>query len=173
MQGDVKERIKAIMNNEKLSGKAFAEKIKIPRSTLVSMFSKDTKPSFDIIESIAVALPSYSLNWLITGQGSMLKASNPSNGINANYNGTFSEPVGLIVGGGHIGNSPPFPMLDPVNNDLGELVNENVKLKLEIERLKMNLELKDEIIKSKDDMIQNKIEIIKTKDEMINFLSKK
>lgn len=173
MESGVRERIREIMNNERLSGKAFAEKIKIPRSTLVSMFSKDTKPSFDIIESIAVAFPSYSLNWLITGKGPMSTVDGGSTNVNASYRGTYSEPVGVIVGGGHIGNNNAPNKVESLNDDLGELVNENVRLKIENEHLKMNIALKDEIIKSKDDVIQNKIEIIRAKDEMINFLSKK
>lgn len=74
METGVKERIKSIMSFENLSGKAFSEKINVPRPTIVNMFNKDTKPSYDFIKSIAVAFPTYSLDWLIIGIGPMLKS---------------------------------------------------------------------------------------------------
>lgn len=73
METGVKERINEIIKNEGLSGKAFSEKINVPRPTLVNMFAKDTKPSFDFIQKISVAFPTYSLDWLINGEGEMLK----------------------------------------------------------------------------------------------------
>lgn len=173
METTINQRIDLLIKHFKYrSIRAFADKIGIAQTSLNDIIKKNAEPKHGTIEKILKAEPLISSEWLITGQGSMLKVNNPSNGINANYNGTFSEPVGVIVGGGHIGNGDTPHKLEPMNEDLGELVTENVKLKLEIERLMMNLELKDEIIKSKDDTIENKNEIIKMKDEMINILSK-
>lgn len=165
---ETNERILKFIEYKGISVNAFEKSI--GKSTNYVRNSKSF--TSNVLAKIMVTYPELSIEWLITGKGSMLKVSNASNGINANYNGTFSEPVGVIVGGGHIGNSEAPYKLEPMSDDLGELINENVKLKLEIERLTMNLELKDEIIKSKDDTIENKNEIIKMKDEMINLLSK-
>lgn len=83
MENGIRERIRRIIGIENLSIKAFSEKTNVPRPTIVNMFAKDTKPSYDFIKSIAVAFPTYSLGWLITGEGSMLKSEVVS---------TISEP---------------------------------------------------------------------------------
>ena len=178
METTINQRIEVIIKHFKYrSIRAFADKIGIAQTSLNDIIKKNAEPKHGTIEKILKAEPLISPEWLITGQGSMLKSGFSSNfvpnGINANYNGTFSEPVGVIVGGGHIGTGNTSDKMGSINEDFGELINENIRLQIENERLKMNIALKDEIIKSKDDMIQNKIEIIKTKDEMINFLSKK
>lgn len=65
-----------------------------------------TQPKFDFISSVAQNIE-INYEWLLTGSGKMLdtkKKIDPSavvqsgDGINANYQGTFNEPINTVVG---------------------------------------------------------------------------
>ena len=74
MENAITQRIKRIMENEKLTNSSFSSVTGIPRTTIANMFIKGTSPSFDFISRISDTFPAYSLDWLITGKGSMLKS---------------------------------------------------------------------------------------------------
>lgn len=67
------ERIREVIRNEKLSVEAFAKQTGISKYTLDSMFKKGTNPSFDNLNKIIGTYAQYSLDWLMTGRGQMLK----------------------------------------------------------------------------------------------------
>lgn len=73
MNTSVNERIRSIIKRENLTIESFANNIDISKNTLVSMFNKGTKPSYEILSSIAIAYPDYPLRWILLGKGNMLK----------------------------------------------------------------------------------------------------
>ncbi len=56
-----------------MSPTAFADKIKINRSSLTHIFSGRNQPSLDIAKKILLAFPEISTEWLIMGMGDMLQ----------------------------------------------------------------------------------------------------
>lgn len=74
MEESVIERIKCIIENERCSTLSFSNVINVPRSTISNMFLKRTNPGYDLIRSVIDAFPAYSVDWLITGNGEMLKS---------------------------------------------------------------------------------------------------
>ena len=72
-EDNVIERIRAIIKNEKLSVEAFSKSTGISKHTLDSMFKKGTNPSFENLNKIINTYSGYSIDWLLTGKGSMSK----------------------------------------------------------------------------------------------------
>lgn len=154
---EANERIMKFIEYKGISVNAFEKSI--GRSTNYIRNSKSF--TSNVLATIMNTYPELSIEWLITGEGPMLKQNNLPGGINANYNGTFSEPVGVIVGGGgRIGNDSNPCKSDPVGEEFAKVVNENIKLQMENEHLKMSLKLKEDILREKDAIIGMKNERI-------------
>ena len=75
MEKGVNQRIKQVQKHYDLNEKNFIQKIGVAQSTYNSLFSRGSKPSVQLIESIANAFPQIDTRWLITGNGEMLKES--------------------------------------------------------------------------------------------------
>ncbi|MDR1882592.1 MAG: helix-turn-helix transcriptional regulator [Prevotella sp.] len=73
MQNTVNERIRLIYKSLNITLKSFSNTIGISEGTLKSMFNRGTNPGFEILEKIANAYPDISMDWLVTGNGEMLK----------------------------------------------------------------------------------------------------
>lgn len=71
--GGMNERIKRLIQNENLTYSGFAEKIEVSENSLKSMFNRNTAPSYDTLGKIASVYRHYSLDWLLLGEGEMLK----------------------------------------------------------------------------------------------------
>jgi transcriptional regulator with XRE-family HTH domain len=69
------ERIREIIRHEDISVETFSKITGISKYTLDSMFKKETNPSFENLNKIISAYTQYSLDWLITGKGNMLKTN--------------------------------------------------------------------------------------------------
>lgn len=67
----MQERLNQIIEKKGLTATKFAAKIGVNASTISHILAGRNKPGFDIINNIAKAYPDISLNWLITGHGSM------------------------------------------------------------------------------------------------------
>jgi len=67
----MQERLNQIIEKKGLTATKFAAKIGVNASTISHILAGRNKPGFDIISNIARAYPDISLNWLITGHGSM------------------------------------------------------------------------------------------------------
>jgi len=70
----MKERIKEFMMKKSLTAADFADKIGVQRSNISHILSGRNYPSAQFMEKIMKAFPDLSAEWLITGNGSMLKA---------------------------------------------------------------------------------------------------
>ncbi|RHR83001.1 helix-turn-helix domain-containing protein [Odoribacter sp. AF15-53] len=67
----MQERLNQIIEKKGLTATKFAAMIGVNASTISHILAGRNKPGFDIISNIAKAYPDISLNWLITGNGSM------------------------------------------------------------------------------------------------------
>ena len=70
------QRIKEVIGHYSLTQKKFCETIGIPQMTLSSLFTRGTKVSSDILESIKKSFPQISGDWLLTGEGEMILPEN-------------------------------------------------------------------------------------------------
>ncbi|HNT41675.1 MAG TPA: helix-turn-helix transcriptional regulator [Tenuifilaceae bacterium] len=70
---EMKDRIRLLLDAEKINSARFAEAIEVQRSAVSHILAGRNNPSFDIIQRIAQKFPKINLEWLITGKGSMYK----------------------------------------------------------------------------------------------------
>lgn len=110
---DFKDRLKYLIDNEVVGGKK-ATPYQIGKNTSVSRQSIENyligkqRPSIDNATIIAGYF-GVSANWLLTGEGEMLKPFSPrtgGSGIQTSYIGTFTKPIVTDIKGGNtvIGN---------------------------------------------------------------------
>jgi len=69
----MKDRIKQIIEREKLSSKEFANLCDIQVSNVSHLLSGRSKPSLDTIQKIMTAFPSLNTEWLLSGKEPMYK----------------------------------------------------------------------------------------------------
>lgn len=69
----MKDRIKKIMDYDGLNAAQFATKVKINPSALSHILNGKNFPSYEAVQKIIACYPSVQIDWLMTGNGSMLK----------------------------------------------------------------------------------------------------
>lgn len=90
----MKDRLLKFLTREKLSSARFAEIIGVQPSSISHIISGRNKPGFDFIQKILINYPSLSAEWLITGQGNMLKSDNIQGELfNSEYSGNTELSV--------------------------------------------------------------------------------
>ncbi len=70
---EMKDRIKVIMEREKLTASIFADTIGVPRSSISHIVSGRNKPSLDFVLKLLEAYPKYNTDWLIKGEGTPIQ----------------------------------------------------------------------------------------------------
>ncbi|MGA9211913.1 helix-turn-helix domain-containing protein [Kaistella sp.] len=70
---DLKERISKVIAYSELSLSEFADEIEVPRSSISHITSGRNKPSLDFLMKIKIRYPELEWEWLIEGEGEMLK----------------------------------------------------------------------------------------------------
>ena len=73
---DISERLKAIRDNRKLSDRAFSIKCGVHPTTMDKQLKGTRSVSADVIIAVAAAFPEISRDWLLLGEGEMLKSNN-------------------------------------------------------------------------------------------------
>lgn len=74
----MKDRIAKIISHEGISPSKFADIIGVQRSSISHILSGRNNPGLDFLNKMLIHFPHISGDWLITGQGDMLKkATNP------------------------------------------------------------------------------------------------
>ena len=63
-------RVNKIMDYNQLSSSAFADRIKVPRSSISHLLSGRNKPSLDFVMKVVKEFKSVELYWLLNGKGS-------------------------------------------------------------------------------------------------------
>lgn len=102
-------RLKKVMDYYQLSPSAFADKIKVQRSSISHLLSGRNKPSLDFVLKVIKAFDEIELYWLLNGKGvfpadsstppktqikvSSQKASQPSEILKATYNEKTIERI--------------------------------------------------------------------------------
>jgi transcriptional regulator with XRE-family HTH domain len=109
-QSSINERLNFLIKSLNMSARAFSTKLGVSDSNTRNYLSKNTKPSSDYLESIAVHFSHVSLNWLITGQGEPFLSDSPPTLVhedNATYakGKNFSQNLNSGINTGQVGNS--------------------------------------------------------------------
>ncbi len=87
---DFSERLNKIMTYYGLSASAFAELIRVQRSSISHVLSGRNKPSLDFILKLNMAFPDINLYWLLNNTGEMINSipsTTPSVGEKAKIGG--------------------------------------------------------------------------------------
>lgn len=69
----MKNRIKSIIDSEKMNAAQFASEIGIAPSSLHHIVSGRNNPSLDVIQKIIERYPQINVEWLVNGDGNMFK----------------------------------------------------------------------------------------------------
>lgn len=72
----MRERIKAIMQSEKMTPARFADSLHIGRAVISHILNGRNNPSLDVITRILTNIPNINSDWLLTGIGNMYKTEN-------------------------------------------------------------------------------------------------
>ncbi|MCF8359255.1 MAG: hypothetical protein K9H26_10880 [Prolixibacteraceae bacterium] len=77
----IHDRIKLIISHFKMNNNSFAHKIGLTSSTVINNITggRMSKPSFDVLSMILSAYKEIDANWLITGNGNMIKELKKNN----------------------------------------------------------------------------------------------
>lgn len=73
MEKSINQRIREFIDSLGINDNQFAKSIGITQSVIASMFSRNTEPSSKVVVSILNAYADLSAEWLMRGEGSMLK----------------------------------------------------------------------------------------------------
>lgn len=79
MENSINQRIREFINSLGVNDNQFAKSIGITQSVIASMFSRNTEPSSKVIVSILNAYANLSAEWLMRGEGRMLKEERADN----------------------------------------------------------------------------------------------
>lgn len=88
MQKNAKERIKIICCHLGIQGQELAQEINLERQTIYNIKENISEP---VARKIAEKYPQFRYEWLLTGEGPMLRTDN------SNQGGTVGENSGIIV----------------------------------------------------------------------------
>lgn len=73
METTVLQRIRSFIEYINVSDRKFAETIGLPQTTISSLFKRGNEPNVSIISAILKAYPNINMEWLISGNGCMVK----------------------------------------------------------------------------------------------------
>ncbi|WP_374464256.1 helix-turn-helix transcriptional regulator [Chryseobacterium sp.] len=109
------ERISKIIEYSNLTPSEFADEIDVQRSSISHITSGRNKPSLEFILKIKSRFPELLWDWLVTGEGEMLKSQLPETEINEEY--TEEEKI----------KTTPLPDLFTMMNDDEEFGSEETE----------------------------------------------
>ena len=161
-----KERLKEFVSKQGLGQNAFEKKVGIAVGYLSS---KSVSVTSDTIEKVIENFPNLNLDWLITGEGDMLKNTGTMTGSNQGDGNKIEYKNGGNVGVGNTVNvtlpeigtqkiikpdsTVEVTLIEPNDVASDKLERENEALKAKISHLMDNMQLKDELIASLRDTI--------------------
>lgn len=92
-QSDIKARLKAVISEKGHTINSFSKETGLSQRTLSRQINEGTSVGYDVISTIAMKYPDVSLNWLITGDGSMMNESDMLRIHNPPYPESINENV--------------------------------------------------------------------------------
>ena len=75
---EIKDRIRMIMEREKVPPRVFAETIGVQQSTLSHILNDRNKPSLEVVMKVHQTYNYVNLEWLLYGRGEMLASAEES-----------------------------------------------------------------------------------------------
>ncbi len=75
----MKSRLQILLNTEGIASSKFAEVIGVNRSSISHILSGRNNPSLDFLQKVLIKFPHINPDWLILGQGNMLRNENNKN----------------------------------------------------------------------------------------------
>ena len=115
----MKDRIRKVMESQRMTQQEFADFIHISPASLSSIFTGRTRPTLAIVEAVKNALPDISTDWLMFGTGNMWITPSSAAG-NASSAPTGSAIPAVSEGVGEPSLSAPTPH-EPILNFDGSL----------------------------------------------------
>ena len=122
----MKDRIIQIMEMENLSSTLFAEKLGISKAVVSHILNGRNNPSLDVVSRIIQEMPYINSDWLINGDGKMLKDGYDEKKILQNKDLFANEPLNSI---GRYNNSKESPLSigDETENDVQSIASEQLR----------------------------------------------
>lgn len=77
---EIKDRLQMVMKMNNLTASAFADKIKVQRSSVSHILAGRNKPSLDFIQKLLNEFPRVNADWLISGKNNNSNTAKPSVG---------------------------------------------------------------------------------------------
>lgn len=75
----MKERLNELIEKKGLTATKFANMIEVNPSAISHLLKGRNKPGYDVLVNIAKVFPDISMDWLLTGKGSMSVSPSPVN----------------------------------------------------------------------------------------------
>ena len=79
MENSVIQRIRSIIKSERISISSLSKMIDVPQPTLNRQVSGESSMTLDVFVSIMNCFPKISLDWVLRGEGNMLKGTSSAN----------------------------------------------------------------------------------------------
>lgn len=86
---EIKDRIKMIMEREKVPPRVFAETIGVQQSTLSHILNDRNKPSLEVVMKVHQKYNYVNLEWLLYGKGEMMASAEE---LSLSPNGEYQQP---------------------------------------------------------------------------------
>lgn len=122
----MKDRIIQIMEMENLSSTLFAEKLGISKAVVSHILNGRNNPSLDVVSRIIQEMPYINSDWLINGDGKMLKEGYDEKKILQNKDLFANEPLNSI---GRYDNRKESPLSigDETENDAQSIASKQLR----------------------------------------------
>lgn len=81
---EIKDRIRMIMEREKVPPRVFAETIGVQQSTLSHILNDRNKPSLEVVMKVHQKYDYVNLEWLLYGKGEMIASAEDASAVSSN-----------------------------------------------------------------------------------------
>lgn len=91
-------RLLQFLQAQNITQAQFADTLSVARGSVSHILSGRNKPGFEFLESLALHYPSLSMDWILTGKGSMFKGQTNDENAAQDVPGSLflsSQPLGI------------------------------------------------------------------------------
>lgn len=152
MEYTILQRIRRIIDYMSISDNEFSKQIGKSQSTIASLFKRGNDPSSDIISAIIKRYNQLSVEWLLTGEGEMLKQQEPNRKeVNLHSRNTYQNDGDITIGA--TVNKPQVPYGIVAGNKSSDCEKKLSEALIEIKHLRDIIESKDKLLSEKERLI--------------------